>query len=88
MDLFGFAALVPRASSVQTIFSTPYFIVLDAFHPVLHPGGKQRALAFLFAEFKGGVVEGCTRVGGLLHVLGASLTVLIHERHANPLNLC
>lgn len=62
-DLFGFAALVPRASSVQTIFSTPYFIMLDAFHPVLHPGGKQRALAFLFAEFKGGVVEGCPSVG-------------------------
>lgn len=34
--------------------------MLDAFHPVLHPGGKERALAFRFARFKDSAVPGCT----------------------------
>lgn len=42
--------------------SAPYFIMLDAFHPVLHPGGKERALAFRSAGFKDAVVEGCISV--------------------------
>lgn len=42
--------------------STSYFIVLDAFHPVLHPGGKERTLAFRFAGFKDPAVEGCISV--------------------------
>lgn len=42
--------------------STPYFIMLDAFHPVLHPGGKERALASRLPRCKGSAVLGCTGV--------------------------
>lgn len=42
--------------------STPYFIMLDAFHPVLHPGGKERALASRLPRCKGSAVLGCSGV--------------------------
>lgn len=49
--------------STQTSFSTDhsstqYFIMLDAFHPVLHPGGKERALASSLSRFKHSAVLG------------------------------
>jgi hypothetical protein len=44
--------------------------MLDAFHPVPHPGGKERTLAFRFARFKDSAEPGCASCVSLLRSVG------------------
>lgn len=59
-DLFGHATSVPSAPSAPTILLHRISSCWMPSHPVLHPEGKERALAFRFAGFK--AVEGCISV--------------------------